>query len=221
MNALMDLFPDARRVFFKKGDYLIHLGQQVDYIYYLAQGSVDRTMVNIRGIESYMSHKEAGQGVGSLVGVLFLYDENVPPYISDNDFVAATDCVCYRIPVEECRRQFFQHPQYLEDVARVAVHECGNMRAAFLSRTEAPAYVLMCRILLDSAQQTDQGLMVPKTLTNVVMASRISAHTVTVSRMLHMLRQESIVERTPNGLRILDARALEDLAQGRRKLGYH
>jgi DNA-binding transcriptional regulator YhcF (GntR family) len=62
---------------------------------------------------------------------------------------------------------------------------------------------------------------VPKTLTNVVMASRISAHTVTVSRMLHMLRQESIVERTPNGLRILDARALEDLAQGRRKLGYH
>lgn len=221
MDALMDLFPDAQRVFFKKGEYLIHLGQQVDHIYYLAQGSVDRTMVNERGIESYMSHKDAGRGVWSLVGVLFLYDEGAPPYISDNDFVAAADSVCYRIPVEECRQQFLAHPKYLEDVARVAVHECGVMRAAFLSHTEVPAYVLMCRILLESSQQMPEGLMVPKTLTNVAIASRISAHTVTVSRMLHMLRQEKIVERTPNGLCILDVPALEDLAQGRRKLGYH
>lgn len=221
MNALLDLFPDAQRVFFKKGEYLIRLGQQVDHIYYLAQGSVDRTMVNTRGIENYMSRKDAGKGVWSLVGVLFLYEKDGPPYISDNDFVAATDCICYRIRVDECRARLFEHPEVLEDVVRVAVHECSNMREAFLARTESPAYVQMCRILLDSAVRTSKGLMVPRTMTNVVIAARISAHKVTVSRMLHMLREQGIIERTPDGLCILDAEMLEKFAGGKRKLGYH
>lgn len=121
---------------FKRGDYLIRSGERVEYIYYLLQGTVYRESVTATGTETILSSKISGNIVQSLVGILILYRR---PYegISNNDFIAHTNCVCYRIPVDVCMEYLRRHPALLEDVVRVSMDEYMHLMALFRPKETA------------------------------------------------------------------------------------
>ena len=81
--------PGVKRCYFKQGDYLIRMGQRMDYVYYLEKGIVSREMVSEHGARTFLSQKESGNLVQSIVGLLILYDQTDAD-VADNDFIAMT-----------------------------------------------------------------------------------------------------------------------------------
>lgn len=219
MTSLKAL-PGVKRCYFKKGDYLIRMGQRIDYVYYLEKGHVHREMVNENGARTFLSQKIGGQSIQSIVGLLSLYDEQGRDF-ADNDFIAATDCVCYRIPSEACKEFFLCHPKLLEKVVCTAVAVSNEVRRVYLTKTEVPAYVHLCQLILQNVVEDETDLILPKVFTNIEIAKRVTTHKVTISRMLRVLREEGVIEKTPKGYRILDMAALQAYANGKKRLVYH
>lgn len=212
--------PNVKRCYFKKGDYLIRMGQRLDYVYYLEKGEVHREMVNENGARTFLSKKEGGHLIESIVGLLILYDEQGTDF-ADNDFIAATDCVCYRVPADVCKAYLHHHPELLEKVISVAVAVSNEVRTVYLTKTEVPAYVHLCQLILQNIEEDEEGIFLPKTFTNIELAKRVTTHKVTVSRMLRVLREEAIIKKTTKGYHILDLEALQTYASGKKKLAYH
>ena len=89
--------PGATPCRFRKGERIIKAGDPVEYVYYLVKGSVNREMVTNKGYESIFSCKRTADLADSLIGILTLYNKTYNS-ISRYDFIARTDCQCYRIP---------------------------------------------------------------------------------------------------------------------------
>ena len=204
---------------FKRGDYLIRSGERVEYIYYLLQGTVYRESVTATGTETILSSKISGNIVQSLVGILILYRR---PYegISNNDFIAHTNCVCYRIPVDVCMEYLRRHPALLEDVVRVSMDEYMHLMALFQAKRDGCVAGRLCSLLLERARETEQGLLVSKKFTNVEMSKFLSVHKVTVARILHVLKEEEVVIRTPKGLILNNPEKLQQYAENQLELKY-
>lgn len=86
--------PGVSECHFRKGDVLIYAGQEVDCVYYLKKGVIYREIITASGNESILSTKAGDRLVESLVGVLIFYR----PGPSTSNFIAHTNCICYRIP---------------------------------------------------------------------------------------------------------------------------
>lgn len=211
--------PGVETYFFKKGENLITVDQEVDYVYYLKKGNVNREIITSNGIESVLSFKQAGQGIFSIVGILYLYDEDYR-YVSANDFVAMTDCECYKIPANSIRMYLRQHPEELEKVITVALKETLSITQRYLAKTETPIHVVFCRWVLNHLVEEEGELYLPKKYTNIEMAKHMTVHKVTISRILRALREEGTVERTKKGLHILNHKLLREHAEDVRRLEY-
>ena len=197
---------------FKKGEKLIVAGEEIEYIYYLIKGTVYRELVTAKGYEGIFACKKSEDIADALVGILSLYNKT-GSVGSRYDFVAHTDCICYRIPKDVCMEYLRNHPALLESVLVHAVREHAKMTQLFLARREGTATSQLCSILLQRAKETENGLVVPRKLTNVEISKLISVHKVTVSRMLRALREEGTVERTADGLLILQPERLRHYAE--------
>lgn len=212
--------PGVKRCYFKQGDYLIRMGQRMDYVYYLEKGIVSREMVSEHGARTFLSQKESGNLVQSIVGLLILYDQTDAD-VADNDFIAMTDCVCYRVPADVCKAYLHSRPDLLEEVIGLAVSVSNTVREAYLMQAEVPAYVQLCQLILANMVEEDGVFFLPKVFTNIEIAKRVASHKVTVSRMLRVLKEEKVIEKGPKGYRILDQEALRVYASGKKPLGYH
>ena len=212
--------PGVTQCKFKKGERLIRAGEPIDYIYYLIKGSVYREVVTDKGYESTLSRKGGSNDVASsLVGILALYNRNTGS-ASTSDFVAHTDCLAYRIPAETCKEYLRQHPLLLEGVLHCSMDEYHRVLNMFQSRREGSGSARLCALLLERARETEHGSVVPRKCTNVELSKLLSIHKVTVSRMLRALKEEGVVERTSEGLALLDLERLQQYAANEIELEY-
>lgn len=208
--------PGVSERHFRRGKIMIHAGEEVECVYYLIKGTVYREVVTASGNESILSTKAGDNFVKSLVGVLMFYR----PGPSTSDFIARTNCVCYRVPKDVCMRYLKEHPDLLEDVVRLAMAEYIRMFELFQMKSEGSTSSLLCELILRNAEARDGGFFLPKKYTNVEMAKFLSVHKVTVARILRVLKEEGCVARTKNGLQILDEAALWAYADGEKELVY-
>lgn len=74
--------PGVTQCRFKRGDILIAVGEQMEYVYYLQSGIVYREFVTDSGYESILSRKTSNSIVDSLVGVLVLYRRRIRGFLS-------------------------------------------------------------------------------------------------------------------------------------------
>jgi len=211
--------PGVTQCRFKRGDYLIRAGEPMEYVYYLLRGTVYRESVTDSGHEHILSRKTGGNIVQSLVGVLNLY-RRVNEGVSRNDFIAHTNCTCYRIPKEVCLAYLRQHPQLLEELVRTAMDEYVRLQALFQAKEEGCVAGKLCALLLERSHETEQGLLVSKKITNVEMAKFLAVHKVTVARILRVLKEEQTVSRTPEGLLLHDPERLRQYAENQLVLKY-
>ena len=213
--------PGAVQCRFRKGERLIRAGEPIEYIYYMVKGSVYREVVTDKGYESILSKKGGSDDIAhSLVGILAAYNRNIGG-VSTSDFIAHTDCIAYRIPVEICKDYLRQHPILLEEVVCCALDEYNRVLKMFQSRREGSGAARLCALLLERSKILDDGRMaVSRKCTNVELSKLLSIHKVTVSRMLRALKEEGVVERTPDGLIILDPKRLKQYADNALVLEY-
>ena len=211
--------PGVTQCRFKRGAYLIRAGEQVDYVYYLLQGTVYREMVSASGRISILSSKASGSIVQSLVGILVIFRRE-GSHISRNDFIAHSTCICYRIPVQVCMNYLRQHPDLMEEVAYTAMDEYNKLMLLFQAKEEGCVASRLCGLLLERSKPTEAGLLVSRKLTNVEMAKFLSVHKVTVARILRALKEEQLILRTADGLLLLEPEKLRQYAENQVELKY-
>ncbi|MDO4281709.1 MAG: Crp/Fnr family transcriptional regulator [Peptococcaceae bacterium] len=192
---------------FAAGEPLIRAGERIDFIYYLIMGVVYRVATTEAGNENIMSVKSAGDLSSALVGILAVYSR-MTKSISNNDFVAQTDCLCYKIPKDECIEFFRAHPLYMEEVLRGAVDEYALLAEKFHARREKNVSAQICEFLVNASQETADGRLLPKHYSNIEMAKLFSVHRVTVSNILRALKERGCITRTKDGILIKDVPTL-------------
>ena len=74
-------------------------------------------------------------------------------------------------------------------------------------------------MLLRQATASNDGLYLPKKLSNVSISHQIGVHQVTVAKIMSYLQKEAIIQRTPQGIQILDSQKLQAYADGE-KMNY-
>ncbi len=213
--------PGAVQCKFRKGERIMRAGEPIDFIYYLTKGTVYREVSTDRGYESILSRKRDTTPGKSLIGILASYNEN-NNNICNSDFIAHTDCVCYRIATETCKAYLRIHPEILEEVVRHSMDEYTNLLKLFEMRRDGSAGARLCALLLERANwsEEEQALVVSKKCTNVEISKLLSVHKVTVSRMLRTLKNDGAVERRPAGMTILKPDRLKQYAENEIELDY-
>lgn len=211
--------PGVTKCQFKPGDCLIAAGERVDYIYYLQKGVVYRELLTDKGHESILTRKVGDSMVSSLIGILPWYRRH-DVGISTNDFVAKTNCVCYRIPKDVCIAYLQQHHDLLEEIIRIVLEDYMRLMDLFQAKRAGDVSSRLCRFLLLSSRDTEQGKILSQKYTNVEIAKFLSVHKVTVARILRALKDENCVTRVEGGLLLSNVAELEAYASQQKLLEY-
>lgn len=204
---------------FKAREYILRRGEAMPYVYYLKRGEVNREVLTPYGSVTINTTKEGGHITGSIIGLLTIFDRNFDGICSD-DFIAATDCICYRIPVDVCKQYMRAHPALMEEAFVRAIDIYNELEATLASLQDQPAPERVCDFLLRHSSASADGPRLAKTFSNVEIGKHLAVHTVTVSRIISALRREGIVTRTPEGLLVTDPEGLAAYARGQRRMKY-
>ena len=197
--------PGAKLVHYKKGDILLASGEQLTHLFYLVEGVVNREIVTENGNETIVSIKTNESPIDALVGVILLYRDSD---ISNSTFVAKTDCTCYLIPKESYLEVANKSPELLLDTIRLMTRETKRLTELYNSK------------LLDQSRPKDGQTIVPAYWNNLEIAKYLGIHTVTVSRILKILKQSGALKRSPQGLVLTDPAKIAAYAEHREQLNY-
>lgn len=211
--------PGVTQCRFKRGEVLIAAGEPAEYVYYLQSGVVYRELLTDAGHESIMSLKTSNSVAASLVGILTLYRRRNPG-ISNYDFIAHTNCVCYRIPKDVCMEYLRNHSELLEEVLYIALDEYTRLMDLTLMKWESSVSVQLCKFLLEYSRDSEAGRVLSKKYSNIEISKFLSMHKVTVARVLRALKEQGCVERTNQGLLLKNVPLLTAFAQGDKVLEY-
>lgn len=215
---MMDLsflcqLPGTQLCHFNKGEYLIHQGDPLPYVYYLHSGQCERIEYSDCGNEIIFNTKMSGKGLNALVGLNNLW--NPEPY-SFSSFVAKTMVTASRIEATSAKEALRTRPDALDAIISLQMDNYLRLRALFKCHQERRTPNLLCELLLKNAAPNAEGWMVSKKLTNVSISHQLGVHQVTVAKIMTFLKKEGIVKRTPAGLKILNRDRLQDYAQGQK-----
>ena len=204
---------------FKQGEYLLRRGEPMPYVYYLKKGEVKREVLSPYGSEMINTVKFGGQITASIIGLLTIYDSGFDGTCSD-DFIAVTDCVCLRVPVEVCMQYLGEHPELLADALTMSIALFDELEIRLNNKRDLRAPQLVSEFLLTHGLERAEGLVLPKKFNNVEIAKHLSMHSVTVSRIMSALKREGVVVRTAEGWLLRDTEALHEYLDGTRKMKY-
>lgn len=216
---LFQELPNVTVCQFQAGEYLIKMEDKVEYIYYLINGTVYREMICENGRECILSIKNNSELVKSLIGVLVIYNKKLNN-ISNYNFIAKTNCTCYKIPIDVCRDYFFQHPKLLEDLIDYAIDLSEQTLEMLQSRVDGNSVERLCKILLENIKLYEDGTITFEKLSNLELAKRVNINKDTVSRILHTLKNENVIEKVGGCWYITDIARLEKYANAELILHY-
>lgn len=204
---------------FAPKEYLMRRDEPMPYVYYLRKGEVKREVLTPYGSELINTIKVEGQITGSIVGLMQIYSRNFNGTSSD-DFIAITECVCCRVPVDVCKQYLGEHPELLAEALTMSIALFDEMEAFMTHRRDLHAPQLVSEFLLTHYVQSPIGPLLPKKFSNVEIAKYLSMHSVTVSRIMSVWRREAVLERIDEGWLLLDLDALRAYLNGERTMKY-
>ncbi len=208
--------PGAHICHFNKGEYLIHQGDPMPYVYYLQSGSCERIEYSDCGDEIIFNTKLSGSGVNAVVGLNNLW--NTEP-VSFSSFIAKTSVTCCRIDAVLAKNALLERPDILDAILTLQMENYQRLRALFKCHHERRTPSLLCALLLRQAAASSDGLYLPKKLTNVSISHQLGVHQVTVAKIMSYLQKEAVIQRTLKGVNILDRQKLQAYADGE-KMNY-
>lgn len=216
----MDLLkqPDVIRCEFKKGDYIIRQGEEVEFLYLLVKGTCHRATISEKGDEIIFGVKKPSDNlIPSLVGVLVLYTNG----ISANNFVADSNCHCYRIPKQTFLNYVQDKTDLLNQLIYLAMSEFRELASSFQARQEGKIANRLCELLLKNAHENQGKLVVSKDYSNLNKISRfLGIHRVTVAKVIKALKEERVIIKEENGIVIFDEEKLISYAKAEKNIAY-
>ena len=205
--------PGAHICRFNKGEYLIHQGETMHYVYYLQSGSCERIEYSDCGDEIIFNTKLSDSGVNAVVGLNNLWN---PEPVSFSSFIAKTSVTCCRIDAALAKNALLERPDILDAILTMQMDNYLRLRALFKCHHERRTPSLLCDLLLRQAADEGDGLYLPKKLSNVSISHQLGVHQVTVAKIMSCLQKEAAIQRTPKGVKILDRQKLQAYADGQK-----
>ena len=208
---------------FKKDDTIIRQGEVLDAVYYLVSGICHRKAVNKKGDEIIYGIKEShadaeltSNFVQSVLGVLTLYSDG----ISTCNFCASSKCCCYRIPREVFLHYVQDKPEILTQILKMAMRELRALTGSFQARQEGELANQLCRLLLKNATLEPDGRKIVKGFSNLAISQFLGVHKVTVNRILRVLKEEGVIDKSRTCIVILEDKRLAEYAKAERHIEY-
>ncbi len=211
--------PEVITCQFKPGDYLFRRGNPMPYVFYLKKGVVKRETITQYGEVIIHHTKESDQLTGSIVGLLYIFSKNFDGICTD-DFIAVTDCICYRIPSAVCKKYILSHSDLTEELIEMVIELFDETEVYLDNKKALTATQYTCEFLSLHSEKIGNNRILPKKYTNVELSKYLGIHSVTVSRIINVLRKEGVIERTPEGLLIKNMKALQEYITGAKTMSY-
>lgn len=206
----------AQRCYFRKGEFILRQNELVEYVYYLAEGVVYRTILDENGDITIYDVKYANEGLDSVLGVLFLF----PQGICYNDFVAKTDCTCYKISKNRILAEIKEDAEILYGLLGLLSEQYNETIELLQEKKQKCTVKRLCMFLLNHSAYTDGQLLLDKVYTNAEIARFLGIHAVTAARIIKCLKDEVAVKKTSKGMLILNQELLQEYISGKRKMVY-
>ena len=200
--------PEAKYCTFKKGDIIINEGEKVNDLYYLVSGQVERISINENGEKNTLGIKAEKNGVASLLGIYYAYDDEKDRY-SAFVFKAASRCVCYKIPIKNYRQWVRSKPDIMEETILYFKNDYTQTLDMLSAHIKGDTSKEVCKFLLKNAVKKNDRYIVPKKRYLKDLAVVLNVHKVTISRIMRKLKEKGIVVRTEEGIEILNYKELE------------
>lgn len=209
---------------FHKGEYLIKQGESINFLYYLVAGEVHRKLLTEKGDEIVLTIKTSHQDdyVRSLIGVLVLYDKYEKCSISNCDFVAHTDCTCYKIPVSSYKQFEKDHEnEILKQLLSYVMDNYEIIFGIYYSKNHKSTASLLCRTILEYSIKENNQLIFGRNITKTELSKRLDIHPVTVSKIFQVLLKENILSQINNREYVInDLQYLQDICSNKIELSY-
>ncbi len=202
--------------YFEKGDIIIKQDDKVDFVFYLVDGLIYRTVLSEKGDETIYDTKSGDNQLKSLLGLLYLFDNGV----SYTNFIAKTHCTCYKIPKEVIWKFISDKPDILRELINIAMNFYNSTIVLIQNKQQKKAVNRLCQFLLEQANVVNGKLAVRKACTNVEISKFLGIHPVTSARIIKCLIDEKVIVRCKNGLTILDENKLKEYAREIRNMTY-
>lgn len=201
---------------FKKGSNIIRQGEKVDFLYYLISGTCFRIIITDNGEEIIYGIKESNNSVQSLLGVLALFTTG----LSVTNFVARSKCCCYKIPKETFLQYIQDKPLILSQLLHMSMDAYRELVETFQARKEGRVANRLCKFLLNNTQNYHGILLVNRIFSNAEISRFLGIHKVTVAKILRQLKNQGIIIKEREGIKILNKKLLESYAEDEKTLDY-
>ena len=211
------LFKKEYNHFYRRGSYLLHQGEPLQSLFFILKGSGIVGCVDEDGGERVLHYFHRGDCAGKAA----LYRERGnSPIFEGASIVAMTDCLCYKVPLEECVNYAQQHAGVFRYLMEVLVREVGRLEENLMLMRENKTAAVLCRFFQDNAYDQKGVLALDRWFNYEELSRILGIHSVTISRMVRRLMEEGVVAREPHRFLILQPAALESYAAGKQPLHY-
>lgn len=202
----------------KKGTSIIKQREPIDFVFYMTKGCLYRVLTTMKGDEVLIGIYYAGDFEKSLIGALSLYGNN-PPYgkgmASTTSFVAKTNCEGYKIPKKVFEEYVAVHPELESKLLDFSLDEYNKLLRNYISRQEQCVANRFCQLLLEYSRPDENGTTRSVYISSMDLAGLTGLHKVTISRIMKALKDEEIVIRDKEGIKIINVPELKIYAEGK------
>lgn len=178
---------------FKANDLLFHVDKPAKYNYYLISGICAQTYPTADGNELVLTYYLPGK----MLGINLHRFGNANPL----NFVARTNCVCYKIPIETVEQKVKDDTNLCYYLFQESVTEQEQRTDLHIARVLGGGISILCFTLkLLALPFNNDTYIVNPVFTNVELSKFCGIHEVSISRLLTRLTQENILTKTPDGI---------------------
>ena len=172
-------------------------GEEIIYHYF-------REKDLIGGVPFFLSHKGAAQ-INTLYSFCSLYTK--------------TECILYKIPFSVLERKIKEEPEIgywiSEGIARHFMEEISHVHSSKEDHTSGR----LCRTLIELANEKNGRYELQKYFTYTELARYLGVHSVTVSKIMLVLKKMKVIEKEGHKTVICDMEQLKYLAENPHDIG--
>ncbi len=205
-----DYFSDEYLTFVKKGEPIHEYLDEWEHIFYLQRGLAIVKRVHEDGTEELLRFGKGKTFLG-FANYFTTYHQLTE---SDTLVYACTDCIIYKIPHEIFRKYSYEHPEVLEAIILQMTLQNRIFRKQVDCVAHKQTLQALAALFVNLCVETSDGLVVPSCVSNNDIAMYLKIHFVTVSKLIHLLIQNNILEKRDNKLFIVDYPTLLDISNG-------
>lgn len=208
MSSIENFLHLGIRKQFKKGAFLLPIGEKITYLYYLKQGRAGRLIIAANGTEKYIK-VVCDQGI--IVEVLFFQGS-----INHNQFIAIEDCECYLFDEDTVNKVLLKDEHIVRDLIGWFCRRMSSLNLQVEDSLIKDPHYRICKFLLDFVQefgkQNEEGQYIYEgKLSHYDIAKYLGINRVSVTNVIKLLQEEHIIKKERQKLIILNKKYLENL----------